>query len=139
MATVCSAPSLAMVAEGGMAAAALLMESTVRAGASRQVAAAVSSALWRLLVGCSAYTSTDYDVNGLVADRLALIKPVLTAQVQHGLATGTSRHTAKGLIGDAQMCQANAARHLAFESQVPLSSWPLRDVKRRQRGGMLRG
>lgn len=74
-------------------------------------------------------------VDDLVDDRLNMIRPVLHAQAVHGLQTGLSPHSARGLVPDVDCLRANAARHVGFDREDPLSSVPARQLKNLQRGG----
>lgn len=113
-------------------------------GGSRQVVAAVASAVLRtgcqLLRECDVESLTSTDelastIGNLVEDRLGCIRPVLRAQVKHGLETGVSRHSSKGLVSEEEQFMSNAARHLDFSSKEPLSLRPMKKLKKLQRGG----
>ena len=115
--------------------AADLLASVVQAGASRQVVAATTVALWRVLAGLAPGTpTTDIATLAAVEERLDLMRPILTAQVVNGRATGDSRSNPKGLVKDAVVCRANAAKHVAFDAMTPISKMSLSEIKRRQRG-----
>lgn len=78
--------------------------------------------------------SSDDGVHDLVQDRLELLRPILTAQTEAGLATGVNCHKPRGLVADALALQGNFARHGGFHLQEPVSSLPLSMLRRLQRG-----
>jgi hypothetical protein len=64
-----------------------LLAAKVQAGATRQVAAAVAAAMWRLATGGLQMPPAEVE-EALVEDRLQLLKPVLLAQTRFAMKTG---------------------------------------------------
>ena len=69
-------------------------------------------------------------IDGLVANRLDMIKPALRAQTVQGLATQQNQRSAVGLIPDIDNMVANAAKHSAFHRAEPLSGIPRKELRR---------
>ena len=110
-----------------------IIREVVSAGASRQVAAAVASALWRLQVaGLSACSEDDTVVANNVRDRLDAIAPAFRAQECEAGSTGRSPHSAKNLVPPGVHLRANAARHVGFGSDF--SSMDDKTIRKLQRG-----
>ena len=110
----------------------------------QHVVAAVACAVYR--VACSTNGTGEEKAAGLedesagqahiaalVEDRLQCIKPVIHAQVEHGINTGVSLHSAKGLVEDQVRVQGNAARHVDFAPLTRQSGKPLSSLKKLQR------
>ena len=102
------------LASGALCVAAVLMKSTVEAGGSRQVAAAVASALLRTASQVES-SGLVHTISDLVADRIGMIAPSLAAQVSAGL-SGEKAHSAKGLVPAELVLDRNVAMHAGFET-----------------------
>ena len=109
-----------------------LLAAAVAAGASRQVAAAIASALFRTATSEVADTDSEV-VKEQVEARLRALRPCLKAQVIAGTVFGVQAHTAKDLVPADTVRRANAARHHAFREDF--AALTATDIKRAQRGG----
>ena len=129
-----------MLGDVGRQAAMDLMGVTVKSGATRQVAAAVSSALWRLVVhdgkaGTGREVSEEGEVEQQVLARLEAMKGSITAQVVASRLEGRNHHTARGLVPQWAQLQCNAARHHGFADDFTIMDG--KDFKRAQRASSL--
>ena len=71
----------------------------------------------------------------LLDDRLEMIRPVLRAQTEDGLACGRSPHSAKSLVSGATVIRANVAKHTGIDKAELLSKKKSdKDLKMMQRG-----
>ena len=98
--------------------------------ASSLVAAAVRAAMSISVKGMS----KDPLVDTLVEDRMNMLRPALKAQTEEGLKSGHSAHAPRGLASSDDCLRANAARHVAFDRTVPLSTCSVSTLKRLQCG-----
>jgi len=117
--------------------ASAIMEGAVRAGGTRQVCAAVAAAVLRVACGdgpggrsCSHRDRTDE----LVSDRLDLIRPVLRAQCELGVASGRDVHGGSSLVDGVTSLRGNVAKHAGFHMDKPISSLNTAQLRAPQRG-----
>ena len=82
---------------------------------------------------CGAAVSQE-TVDLLVKDRLEALEGPLRAQVVQGLLTGCNVHKPNGLVPRDQVERSNFAKHGAFASQQPVSTYPISEVRRLSRG-----
>ena len=104
------------------------MEGAVRGGASRHVAAAVAAAALRVVVG-ERFSPPATVSESLVEDRLALIRPVLAAQMAAAERNGSDVHDAQGLVSGTTRLRCNVAKHAGFDLPVPVSELPVSQLK----------
>ena len=108
------------------------LSAVVKASASRHVAAAVAVAFFRMVLGG--------DVAEEVEQRLAAIRPCISAQVR-AAADGGTCHSARLLIDPSLHLRSNAAKH-TFDLEGPFNSATdqvLRKHQRRRRKGQPSG
>ena len=101
-----------------------IMEKTIAAGASRQVAAAVAAALGRLAIGQEGGTNQDE-----VAERLAAIRPVIAEKV-----TAAADRRDPRLCGSTK-ARRNVAEHIFGDGTTSLLRGSGARAKQAQRGG----
>ena len=83
--------------------------------------------------------STPLDIAATVADRLELLRPVLLAQAQHGLASGQDCRSPAGLTAHESIVRANVARHAGFNDNKLISEMSAKDLRQLQRGKKKKG
>ena len=90
----------------------------------------------RLVATSAVATRTLLSVDTRVAARLEALEPCLVAQELAATATGTSPHSARGLVDAHTQLRANSARHAAFGMNfASLSAPALRRLQRGSAGG----
>lgn len=83
-------------------------------------------------VGFAALPCSEAELQALVDDRLALLRPGIEAQCTTSRAKGVNHRSAKDLVSPDLVLKGNAARHGAFNVPLPLSSLSCRDLRRLQ-------
>ena len=135
---------------GGLFVAQELLATVVSGkGATRHVVATTAVALWRAVRAeddsgaqvmdadqghDSATMAVGGVLDGLVRDRLALIEPVLRAQLSESHRLGTSVHDGRGLLPHSVLLRSNVAKHAAFDTLKEVSKMTPRELRRAQRG-----
>ena len=109
-------------------------DAVLNSSCSPRVGTSLVAAAVRAAVSVSPRDVPTDAIDELVNDRLEMIRPVLRAQTEDGLASGHSKHSAKNLVSDAVVTRANVAKHAGFDKAEPLSKKPDKDLKRMQRG-----
>ena len=119
--------SCAFNAVRGPVVAALELKASVR------LTTAIVSAAARAATSVK-HLSADPLVEALVADRLELVKPALTAQVAQGITRGENCGSARGLVSQDCLVRRNVALHAGFDKSSLVSSLSGKELRKAQPG-----